>query len=67
VGPHLKERNRRQHSDTYIADDRKLSERVKYFEPYSDVLTSLSDRPTRLTGELVGVEADLNPVVEQRE
>ena len=50
---------------TYIADDSQLSECVENCEPDSDILTSFGDRPARFTGELVSVQADLKPVVEQ--
>ena len=51
---------------TYVADDGKLNDGVEDGKPDSDVLTALGDRPTSVTDELVRVEADLEPVVEQR-
>lgn len=50
---------------TDVADDGKLRESVENLEPDSDVLTSFCYRTSRLAGELVSVQSDLHPVVEQ--
>ena len=52
---------------TYVADDGELNDGVEDAEPDSDVLAAFGDRPASLADELVSVQTDLQPVVEQRE
>jgi len=44
-----------------------MSDGVEDGEPDADVLAALGDRPSSLADELVRVESNLQPVVEQRE
>ena len=44
-----------------------MSQHVQDGEPDADVLRPLGDRPPRLTDELLRVQPDLHPVVQERE
>ena len=52
---------------SHIADDGKVGQRLEDGEPDADVGAPLGDRPARLAEELLRVQPDLHPVVEQRE
>ena len=51
----------------YISDDGEVGDHVEDLEPDADVLGSLGHGAPRLADELLGVESNLDPVVEQRE
>ena len=51
----------------YICDDGEVRDHVEDLEPDADVLGSLGHGPPRLANELLRVQPDLDPVVEQRE
>lgn len=42
-----------------------MSQHVQYLEPDPDILSPLGDRPPGLTDELLRVQSDLHPVIEQ--
>ena len=52
---------------THVADDGELGEAVEDREPHPDVPGALRHRPARLAHQLLRVDPDLDPVVEQRE
>lgn len=52
---------------THVADDGQVGQHVQDLEPDADVLGALRDWPPRLAHQLVRVQPDLHPVVEQRE
>ena len=52
-------------SASYVANDGQLSERLKNLEPHTDVLAAVRHGSARLAHELVCVQANLNPVIEQ--
>lgn len=49
----------------YVADDGQVSDGLQDGEPDANALCSLSHQPPVVTDELVGIQADLHPVVEQ--
>ena len=50
-------------SSTYVADDGYLSDTVQNVKPDADILSSVGDRSSHFTNELVRVNADLKDVV----
>ena len=52
---------------TDIADNRQLGDHLHDGEPDPDVLGPLGHGPPGLTDELLGVQSDLHPVVEEGE
>ena len=52
---------------THVCDDGEVRQGLQDVEPGADVLRTLGHRPAVLTHKLVGVQADLGPVVEQSE
>ena len=52
---------------THVTDDSELCQRVQNDKPDADVLTAFSHGTPRLAHELVRVQPDLYPVVQQRE
>ena len=50
---------------SYIADDSQLCQHFHDLEPDSNVLSSLSHSSPGLTHELLSVQSDLHPVVEE--
>ena len=50
---------------THIADDRQLRDHLHDPEPDADVLRPLGHGPPCLADELLGVQSDLHPVVEE--
>ena len=51
----------------YIADNRQLGNHLHDSEPDPDILGPLRHRPPGITDELLGVQSDLHPVVDQGE
>ena len=64
--PRPRSRPGQQHR-SYVADDGQLNDGLEDREPDADVVASLGHRSARRTDELVRVETDLEPVVEQSE
>ena len=52
---------------SYIADDGQLGDHLHDLEPDPDILGPLGHGPPRLADELLGVQPDLHPVVEEGE
>ena len=52
---------------SYIADDGQLGDHLHDLEPDPDILGPLSHGPPRLADELLSVQPDLHPVVEEGE
>lgn len=52
---------------THIANDGDPGQEVENGKPNADVLSSLGYTPSGLTDEFVGVQADLDPVVQEGE
>ena len=50
---------------SYIADDGDLRERIHDGEPDTDVLGPICNRAPGLTHKLLGIDANLEPVVEE--
>ena len=52
---------------SYIADDGQLGDHLHDLEPDPDILGPLGHGPPRLADELLSVQPDLHPVVEEGE
>ena len=49
----------------YITDYCKLCQHFHYFEPNSNILSSLCHSPSGFTDKFLSIKSDLNPIVKQ--
>ena len=68
VGPAISDYNKQLILlSVYIWNDSEVSNHVQDLEPDPDVLGPLGHRPSRLADELLSVQPDLHPVVQEGE